>query len=42
MPVTARTGILRAVAYRDSDGDPVLFIVPLGSSMLLTESATLT
>ena len=35
MPVTATTGILRAVIYRDSH--PVLFIVPLGSSMLLTE-----
>jgi hypothetical protein len=35
MPVTATTGIVRAVVYRDSH--PVLFIVPLGSSMLLTE-----
>jgi hypothetical protein len=35
MPVTATTGILRAVVYRDSH--PVLFVVPLGSSMLLTE-----
>jgi hypothetical protein len=37
MPVTASTDILRAVVYRDSDGDPVLFVVPIGSSMLLTE-----
>jgi hypothetical protein len=35
MPVTTTTGILRAVVYRDSH--PVLFVVPLGSSMLLTE-----
>ena len=35
MPVTATTGIRRAVVYRDSH--PVLFVVPLGSSMLLTE-----
>jgi hypothetical protein len=37
MPVTATTGILRAVVFRDSEGDPVLFVVPLGSSMLLAE-----
>lgn len=36
MPVTSTTGILRAVVYRES-GHPVLFVVPLGSSMLLTE-----
>lgn len=35
MPLTSTTGILRAVVYRDPD--PVLFVVPLGSSMLLTE-----
>jgi hypothetical protein len=35
MPVTATTGILRAVVYRDSH--PALFVVPIGSSMLLTE-----
>lgn len=35
MPVTATTGILRAVVYRDSD--PTLFIVPVGSSMLLAD-----
>lgn len=39
MPITPTTGILRAVVYRDPDGDghPLLFVVPLGSSMLLTE-----
>jgi hypothetical protein len=35
MPVTASTGILRAVVYRDPQ--PGLFVVPIGSSMLLTE-----
>jgi hypothetical protein len=35
MPVTSTTGILRAVVYRDPH--PSLFVVPLGSSMLLTE-----
>jgi hypothetical protein len=37
MPVTGTTGILRAVVYHDSEGDVVLFVVPLGSSMLLAE-----
>jgi hypothetical protein len=36
MPVTSTTGILRAVVHRES-GHPVLFVVPLGSSMLLAE-----
>ena len=35
MPVTATTGILRATVYRDPD--PLLFVVPIGSSMLLAE-----
>jgi hypothetical protein len=35
MPVTATTGILRAVVYRDPN--PALFVVPIGSSMLLSE-----
>lgn len=37
MPVTATTGILRAVVYHDSEGGPQLFVVPIGSSMLLAE-----
>jgi hypothetical protein len=36
MPVTSTTGILRAHVYRGS-GHPELFVVPLGSSMLLAE-----
>jgi hypothetical protein len=35
MPITATTAIRRAVVYRDPE--PVLFVVPLGSSMLLAE-----
>ena len=38
MPVTSTTGILRAHVYRDDEGDPVLFVVPLGSSMELTQA----
>jgi hypothetical protein len=39
MPMTPTTGILRAAIYRDFDGDghPVLSVVPLGSSMELTQ-----
>lgn len=36
MPVTSTTGILRAHVVRES-GHPELFVVPLGSSMLLAE-----
>ena len=36
MPVTSTTGILRASLYR-GNGHPELFVVPLGSSMLLAE-----
>ena len=38
MPVTSTTGILRAHVYRDDEGDPVLTVVPLGSSMELTQA----
>ncbi len=37
MPVTSRTGILRAHLYREDEGDPVLTVVPLGSSMELAQ-----
>lgn len=38
MPVTATTGILRAaMSHTEPEGDPRLFVVPLGSSMLLVE-----
>lgn len=36
MPVTSTTGIVRAHVVRES-GHPELFVVPLGSSMLLAE-----
>lgn len=37
MPATSTTGILRAHVYHDDEGDPVVFIVPLGSSMELPQ-----
>ena len=38
MPVTPTTGILRAHVYRDDEGDPVIYVVPLGSSMELIQA----
>lgn len=37
MPLRAETAIARASVARDSEGDPILYVVPLGSSMLLAE-----
>lgn len=37
MPLSTETAIARAAVARDSEGDPVLYVVPSGSSMLLAE-----
>ena len=37
MPLRAETAIARASVARDSEGDPILYVVPFGSSMLLAE-----
>ena len=37
MPLTAETIIARAGVTRDSEGDPILYVVPVTSSMLLAE-----
>jgi hypothetical protein len=37
MPTTATTAVGRAAVAPDSDGSPVLYLVPLGSSMLIQQ-----
>jgi hypothetical protein len=37
MPLRAESAVARAAVARDSEGDPILYVVPLGSSMLLAE-----
>lgn len=37
MPLSTETAIARAAVARDSEGDPILYVVPSGSSMLLAE-----
>jgi hypothetical protein len=37
MPLRTETAIARAAVARDSEGDPILYVVPSGSSMLLGE-----
>jgi hypothetical protein len=37
MPLGVHTAIARASVARDSEGDPILYVTPIGSSMLLAE-----
>jgi hypothetical protein len=37
MPLGIEIAVARASVARDSEGDPILYITPIGSSILLAE-----